>query len=110
MSASGSGQRAVSANGWNTRLYWLWILYNAVAFVTVLTAGFLLVALGSDVLHLSLASHHVVAALLIATLGAALFGGALGGCSGSSSGSGCPFPAGRGLPLMSARRCWPGYW
>ena len=34
MSASGSGQRAVSANGWNARLYWLWILYNAVAFVT----------------------------------------------------------------------------
>ena len=42
MTASGSGQRAVSANGWNTRLYWLWILYNAVAFVIVLTAGFLL--------------------------------------------------------------------
>ena len=33
MTASESGQRAVSANGWNTRLYWLWILYNAVAFV-----------------------------------------------------------------------------
>lgn len=78
MSASGSAQRAVSANGWNTRLYWLWILYNAVAFVIVLTAGFLLALLGSDVLHLSLASHHVVAALLIATLGAVLFGGVLG--------------------------------
>jgi hypothetical protein len=35
MTASGSGQRAVSANGWNTRLYWLWIWYNAIAFVTV---------------------------------------------------------------------------
>ena len=78
MSASGSAQRAVSANGWNARLYWLWILYNAVAFVTVLTVGFLLIALGSDVLHLSLASHRAVAALLIATLGAVLFGGALG--------------------------------
>ena len=66
MSASGSGQRAVSANGWDARLYWLWILYNAAAFVTVLTAGFLLAALGSNVLHLSLASHHVVVALLIA--------------------------------------------
>jgi hypothetical protein len=110
MSASGSGQRAVSANGWNTRLYWLWILYNAVAFVIVLTAGFLLALLGSDVLHLSLASHHVVAALLIATLGAVLFGGVLGTLRGWLSGSGCPFPARRGLPLMSARRCWPGCW
>jgi len=75
MTASGPGQRAVPANGWNTRLYWLWILYNAVAFVSVLTAGFLLALLGSDVLHLSLASGHVVVALLIATVGAVLFGG-----------------------------------
>jgi mono/diheme cytochrome c family protein len=43
-----------------------------------LTAGFLLVLLGSDVLHLSLASGHVVVALLIATVGAVLFGGVLG--------------------------------
>ena len=78
MTTSGSGQRMVSANGWNTRLYWLWILYNAVAFVTVLTVGFLLALLGSDVLHLTLASHHVVVALLIATVGAVLFGGVLG--------------------------------
>ena len=78
MTASGPGQRAVPANGWNTRLFWLWILYNAVAFVTVLTAGFLLALLGSNVLHLSLASGHVVVALLIATVGAVLFGGVLG--------------------------------
>jgi hypothetical protein len=78
MTASGSDQPVVSANGWNTRLYWLWILYNAIAFVTVLTAGFLLALLGSDVLHLSLASGHVVVALLIATVGAVLFGGVLG--------------------------------
>ena len=63
MTASGSGQPAVSANGWNTRLYWLWIWYNAIAFVTVLTAGFLLALLSSNVLHLSLASGHVVVAL-----------------------------------------------
>lgn len=78
MTASVAGQRAVSADGWNTRLYWLWILYNAVAFVTVLTVGFLLALLGSDVLHLTLASGHVVVALVIATLGAVLFGGVLG--------------------------------
>ena len=52
-------------------LYWLWILYNAIAFVIVLTAGFLLALLGSNVLHLSLASGHVIVALLIATFGAA---------------------------------------
>ena len=78
MTASGSGQRVVSANGWNTRLYWLWIWYNAIAFVTVLSVGFLLALLGSNVLHLSLASGHVVVALLIATVGAVLFGGVLG--------------------------------
>jgi hypothetical protein len=77
MTTSGSGQRVVSANGWNTRLYWLWIWYNAIAFVTVLTVGFLLALLGSNVLHLALASH-VVVALLIATVGAVLFGGVLG--------------------------------
>ena len=78
MTTSGSGQRVVSANGWNTRLYWLWILYNAIAFVTVLTVGFVLALLGSNVLHLSLASHRVVVALLIATVGAVLFGVVLG--------------------------------
>ena len=78
MTTWGSGQRVVSANGWNTRLYWLWIWYNAIAFVTVLTVGFLLALLGSNVLHLRLASHHVVVALLIATVGAVLFGGVLG--------------------------------
>ena len=78
MTASGPGQRVVSANGWTTRLYWLWIWYNTIAFVTVLTVGFLLALLGSNVLHLSLASGHVVVALLIATVGAVLFGGVLG--------------------------------
>lgn len=78
MTTSGSGPRVASANGWNARLYWLWILYNAIAFVTVLTVGFPLALLGSNVLHLSLASHHVVVALLIATVGAVLFGVVLG--------------------------------
>ena len=53
-------------------------MYNAIAFITVLTAGFLLALLGSNVLHLTLASGHVVVALLIATVGAVLFGGVLG--------------------------------
>lgn len=78
MTASSSGQRGVPANGWDARLYWLWIWYNSIAFVTVLTIGFLLALLGSDVLHLTLASRHVLVGLVIATLGAVLFGGVLG--------------------------------
>ncbi|WP_371494412.1 hypothetical protein OG871_04830 [Kitasatospora sp. NBC_00374] len=78
MNASGADQQVVSSNGWDARLYRLWILYNTIAFVTVLTVGFLLALLGGNVLHLSLASGHVVVALVIATLGAALFGGVLG--------------------------------
>lgn len=41
MAASGSGRKAVSSSGWNTRLYWQWIVYNTLAFVVVLTVGFL---------------------------------------------------------------------
>lgn len=43
-----------------------------------LTIGFLLTLLGSGVLHLTLASRHVLVGLVIATLGAVLFGGVLG--------------------------------
>jgi hypothetical protein len=78
MSASGTGQQTIPASGWNRRLYWLWIWYNAIAFITVLTAGLLLALVGSDVLHLDLVSSRVLVALLVATLGAALFGGVLG--------------------------------
>jgi hypothetical protein len=78
MTASGAGQQAVSASGWNTRLFWLWILYNSIAFITGLTAGFLLALLGSNVLHLALANHHTLVARPAATLGAVLFGGVLG--------------------------------
>ncbi|MFC8452566.1 hypothetical protein [Kitasatospora sp. NPDC057223] len=78
MTASGTGPRAIPASGWDPRLYWLWILYNTLAFVTVLTVGFLLAVLGSNVFHLSLASGRTLVALLIATLGAILFGGVLG--------------------------------
>ncbi|WP_329313461.1 MULTISPECIES: hypothetical protein [unclassified Streptomyces] len=78
MTASGSGHKRTSTSGWDARLYWRWISCNTLAFITVLTAGFLLILLGNDVLHMNLASHNVILALLIATLGAALFGGVLG--------------------------------
>jgi hypothetical protein len=53
MTASGSGQRVVSANGWNSRLYWLWIWYNAIAFATgPLTGRMLLRVLAPSALAL----------------------------------------------------------
>ncbi|MFD6974523.1 hypothetical protein [Streptomyces sp. NPDC059949] len=67
-----------ASSGWEVRLYWRWIAYNSIAFVIVLSVGVALALLGSDVLHLRLASGHVLVALVIATLGAVLFGGVLG--------------------------------
>ncbi|MET7534128.1 hypothetical protein ACFWB1_35225 [Streptomyces goshikiensis] len=78
MTASGSAREVPASSGWEVRLYWRWIAYNSIAFVIVLSVGVALALLGSDVLHLSLASRHVLVALLIATLGAVLFGGVLG--------------------------------
>ena len=68
----------VASNGWSARLYWLWILYNSVAFVVVLTAVAVLSWISADVLHLSLTNRSSVVALLVATAGALLFGGVLG--------------------------------
>ncbi|MFD5508388.1 hypothetical protein ACFWIB_11510 [Streptomyces sp. NPDC127051] len=78
MAASGSAREVPASSGWEVRLYWRWIAYNSVAFVIVLSVGVALALLGSDVLHLSLASRHVLVALVIATLGTVLFGGVLG--------------------------------
>ncbi len=68
----------VASNGWSARLYWLWILYNSVAFVVVLTAVAVLSWISADVLHLSLTNRSGLVALLVATAGALLFGGVLG--------------------------------
>ncbi|WP_282944094.1 hypothetical protein [Cellulomonas endometrii] len=66
------------STGWSTRLYWQWILNNTVAFVVVLTAVGLLSWIGTNVLDLSWADRGGIAALLIATAGALLFGYVLG--------------------------------
>jgi hypothetical protein len=66
------------SNGWSARLYWQWILYNSVAFVVVLTAVAVLSWISADVLHLDLAHRNKLLALLVATVGALLFGGVLG--------------------------------
>ncbi|MEU6947508.1 hypothetical protein ABZ957_20085 [Streptomyces sp. NPDC046316] len=44
----------------------------------MLTVGFVLALVSSDALDLNLISRHMLVALLIATLGAILFGGVLG--------------------------------
>ena len=82
----------------------------AVAFVTVLTIGFLLALLGSDVLQLTLASRHVLVGLVIATLGAVLFGGVLGALPRLVVQERVPVPSRRWIVAISARRCWPGCW
>jgi hypothetical protein len=68
----------VASTGWSVRLYWQWILYNTLAFVVVLTAVAVLAWIGGDLLQLDLAHRSTVAALLVATVGALLFGGVLG--------------------------------
>jgi len=70
--------RVASSTGWAARLYWQWILYNSAAFVVVLTAVAVLGWIGADMLDVSLASRSWVGALVVATLGALLFGGVLG--------------------------------
>lgn len=70
--------RVASSTGWSARLYWQWILYNSAAFVVVLTAVAVLGWIGADMLDVSLASRSWVGALVVATLGALLFGGVLG--------------------------------
>ncbi|WP_042451802.1 hypothetical protein [Rhodococcus sp. 1139] len=66
------------SNGWSARLYWQWILYNTIAFVVVLTTVAVLSWIGADILQLSWANRSPVAALLVATTGAVLFGWVLG--------------------------------
>ena len=68
----------VPSSGWSARMYWQWILYNSIAFVVVLTAVAVLSWIGADVLHLSWDDRGRIVALLVATVGALLFGGVLG--------------------------------
>lgn len=76
--ADSEDPRAVSPTGWDTRLYWYWILYNSIAFIALLTAVAVMVWLNIDVLELAVGNRNLPGALLVATLGALLFGGVLG--------------------------------
>ncbi|MEU9801512.1 hypothetical protein [Streptomyces sp. NPDC051000] len=51
MTASGSRRETTpSSSGWDARLYWKWIAYNTIAFIIVLTTGFVLILLDDEVL------------------------------------------------------------
>jgi hypothetical protein len=78
VAGSGERPRDVSPTGWDTRLYWHWIFYNSIAFIALLTAVAVMVWLSMDVLDLAVGNRNLVGALLVATLGALLFGGVLG--------------------------------
>ena len=68
----------MSTSGWDTRLYWRWILYNSLAFIALLTAVAVMAWLAVDVLDLAVANRSMLSALLVATFGALLFGTVLG--------------------------------
>jgi hypothetical protein len=68
----------VSTSGWETRLYWRWILYNSLAFIALLSAVAVMAWLAVDVLDLAVANRSMISALLVATFGALLFGTVLG--------------------------------
>lgn len=65
------------AGGWDTRLWCSWALYTALAYTIILGVIWLLGGLGLDQTRVAL-DHRALAALLIATFGAALYGGVLG--------------------------------
>jgi hypothetical protein len=66
------------ARGWDTRLWCWWALYTALAYTIILATIGVLAALGLDLIHVVTANHRLVGTLLIATFGAALYGGVLG--------------------------------
>ena len=65
-------------SGWDTRLFWRWILNNSLAFIALLTAVAVMAWLSADVLNLAVANRSLIGALLVATLGALFFGTMLG--------------------------------
>jgi hypothetical protein len=65
------------AAGWDPRLWRLWALYTALAYTIILAIVVGLASLGLDVTSVAV-SHRAVGTLLIATLGALLYGGVLG--------------------------------
>jgi hypothetical protein len=98
----------VASSGWSAPLYWQWILYNTVAFVVVLSAVVVLSWIGADLLQLDLANRSKLGALLVATLGALVFGGVLGALQRLVIRQRVPVPRKRWIWPASDRRSWAG--
>jgi hypothetical protein len=62
--------------GWDARLWWRWALYSALAY-TVVLAVVGLTSLGLDATRIAV-DHRAAGTLVIATVGALLYGGVLG--------------------------------
>jgi hypothetical protein len=65
------------ASGWDARLWRRWALYSALAYTIILAVIAALTSLGLGATHLAV-DHRAIGTLLIATLGALLYGGVLG--------------------------------
>ena len=66
------------AKGWDARLWALWAFYSAVAYTTILAIVVGGTSLGLDLTRVAV-NHHALGSLLIATVGATLYGIVLGG-------------------------------
>lgn len=65
------------AAGWDARLWRLWALYTALAYTIILAIVVGMASLELDITRVA-ASHRAIGTLLIATVGALLYGGVLG--------------------------------
>jgi hypothetical protein len=65
------------ASGWDARLWRLWAFYTALAYTVILAVILGLTGLGLDVTRVAL-DHRFVGTLLIAAVGAVLYGAVLG--------------------------------
>ena len=65
------------ASGWDARLWRSWVLHTALAYTTILAIIWALTGLNLDLTRVAV-NHRAIGTLLIATGGAALYGGVLG--------------------------------
>lgn len=63
--------------GWDSRLWWMWVLYSALAYLLVFAIVLVLTSLGLDGTRVA-GSFELIGTLLMATVGAAIYGAVLG--------------------------------
>lgn len=92
MTGPGDTPGATSNSGWNTGLYWYWILNNSVAFISLLTAVAVMVWLAVDVLDLAVGDRRLLGALVGRPSAPCCSAACSGRCSGSRSATDTPGP------------------